>query len=106
MTSRPSARLAAVVLATRSTAGRRGSRVPHVTARVAVEEASTFGWERYTGLQGAVLGMHTFGLSAPMKVVAQHFGFDADHVVSAAKAQVACHRRQSYGPSVTRPQTP
>jgi transketolase len=68
---------------------------PEVTARVAVEEASTFGWERYTGPQGAVLGMHTFGLSAPMKVVAQHFGFDADHVVSAAKAQVARHRRQS-----------
>jgi transketolase len=68
---------------------------PDVTARVAVEEASTFGWERYTGLQGAVLGMHTFGLSAPMKVVAQHFGFDADHVISAAKAQVARHRRQS-----------
>jgi transketolase len=69
---------------------------PEVTARVAVEEASTFGWERYTGRQGAVLGMHTFGLSAPMKVVAQRFGFDADHVVSAAKAQVARHRRRSY----------
>src|ERR671930_1085311 len=68
---------------------------PEVTARVAVEEASTFGWERYTGPQGAVLGMHTFGLSAPMKVVAQHFGFDVDHVVSAAKAQVARHRRWS-----------
>jgi len=68
---------------------------PDVTARVAVEEASTFGWERYTGLQGAVLGMQTFGLSAPMQVVAQHFGCDADHVVSAAKAQVARHRRRS-----------
>jgi transketolase len=68
---------------------------PEVMARVAVEEASTFGWERYTGLQGAILGMHTFGLSAPMKVVAQRFGFDADHVVSAAKAQVARHRRRS-----------
>jgi transketolase len=68
---------------------------PEVTARVAVEEASTFGWERYTGLQGAVLGMHTFGLSAPMKVVAQHFGFDADHVVAAAKEQLARHRRTS-----------
>jgi transketolase len=68
---------------------------PEVTARVAVEEAATFGWERYTGLQGTILGMHTFGLSAPMKVVAQHFGFDADHVISAAKAQVARHRRRS-----------
>jgi transketolase len=68
---------------------------PEITARVAVEEASTFGWERYTGLQGTILGMHTFGLSAPMKIVAQHFGFDADHVVSAAKAQVARHRHRS-----------
>jgi transketolase len=68
---------------------------PEVTARVAVEEASTFGWERYTGLQGATLGMHTFGLSAPMKVVAQHFGFDSDHVVAAAKAQLARHQRMS-----------
>jgi transketolase len=66
---------------------------PEVTARVAVEEASTFGWERYTGLQGATLGLHTFGLSAPLTVVAQHFGFDAAHVVSAARAQVARHRR-------------
>jgi transketolase len=66
---------------------------PEVTARVAVEEASTFGWERYTGLQGTTLGMHTFGLSAPMKVVAQHFGFDPDHVVAAAKEQLARHRR-------------
>ena len=68
---------------------------PNVRARVAVEFAATFGWERYTGLQGAVLGMQTFGLSAPMKVVAQHFDLDADHVVSAAKAQVARHRRRS-----------
>jgi transketolase len=66
---------------------------PEVAARVAVEEASTFGWERYTGLQGTTLGMHTFGLSAPMKVVAQHFGFDPDHVVAAAKEQLARHRR-------------
>jgi len=62
-----------------------------IAARVAVEEASTFGWERYTGLQGTVLGMHTFGLSAPMKVVAQHFGFELEHVVVAAKEQIARH---------------
>jgi transketolase len=62
-----------------------------IAARVAVEEASTFGWERYTGLQGTVLGMHTFGLSAPMKVVAQHFGFEPEHVVVAAKEQIARH---------------
>ena len=64
---------------------------PGITARVAVEEASTFGWERYTGLDGTILGLHTFGLSAPMKVVAQHFGFDPAHVVGAAREQMARH---------------
>jgi len=64
---------------------------PGITARVAVEEASTFGWERYTGLDGTILGLHTFGLSAPMKVVAQHFGFDPTHVVAAAREQMARH---------------
>jgi transketolase len=64
---------------------------PEIAARVAVEEASTFGWERYTGLQGTVLGIHTFGLSAPMKVVAQHFGFEPEHVVAAAREQIARH---------------
>jgi transketolase len=68
---------------------------PAVTARVAVEEASTFGWERYTGLRGTILGMHTFGLSAPMKVVADHFGFEPDQVVTAAKAQLARQRSKS-----------
>src|SRR5262245_14162745 len=38
---------------------------PQVTARVAVEQASTFGWERYVGRAGRMLGMHTFGASAP-----------------------------------------
>ncbi len=64
---------------------------PGITARVAVEEASTFGWERYTGLDGTILGLHTFGLSAPMKVVAQHFGFDPTHVIAAAREQMARH---------------
>lgn len=62
---------------------------PQVAARVAVEEASTLGWERYVGMHGAILGVHTFGLSAPMKVVAQHFGFEPGHVVAAAKEQLA-----------------
>lgn len=63
-----------------------------VTARVAVEEASPFGWARYTGLGGTVLGMRSFGLSAPIQVVAEHFGFTADHVVEAAREQVARQR--------------
>lgn len=61
---------------------------PGVMARVAVEAASTFGWERYTGLYGSVLGMHTFGLSAPGKVAAEHFGFTSQHVVKAAHDQI------------------
>ena len=64
---------------------------PAIAARVAVEEASTFGWERYTGCDGTILGLHTFGLSAPLKVVAQHFGFEPAHVVAAAREQIARH---------------
>jgi transketolase len=57
---------------------------PGVTARVTVEEGSRLGWHRYAGPSGVVLGMHTFGLSAPMKVVADHFGFTVEAVVAAA----------------------
>ena len=64
---------------------------PEITARVAVEAASSFGWERYTGFGGSILGLDTFGLSAPMKVVAQHFGFEPAHVVAAAREQVGRH---------------
>ena len=66
---------------------------PEVTARVAIEAASTFGWAKFTGTTGAILGMRSFGLSAPMKVVAEHFGFEPDHVVRAARDQVAAVRR-------------
>ena len=62
---------------------------PDVTARVAVEEAATFGWDRYVGPQGTILGMRSFGMSAPMKVVAQHFGFAPDQVAAAAREQLA-----------------
>jgi transketolase len=58
---------------------------PSVRARVTVEEASPIGWERYAGSDGVVLAMSTFGESAPMKVVMEHFGFTVEHVVSAAK---------------------
>ncbi|MBJ7599650.1 MAG: transketolase [Candidatus Nephthysia bennettiae] len=59
-----------------------------VTARVAVEQASTFGWHQYVGLSGEVVAMHTFGTSAPLKDVAQKFGFTPERVVAAAKAQL------------------
>jgi transketolase len=58
---------------------------PHVTARVAVEQASTFGWERYIGRTGRMIGMKTFGASAPLKELQRKFGFAPDHVVTAAK---------------------
>jgi transketolase len=56
-----------------------------VTARVSVEMASTFGWERYVGPKGKMVGMHTFGASAPIKDVLKNFGFEPDKVVAAAK---------------------
>lgn len=62
---------------------------PNVTARVAVEQASTFGWERYVGLTGTVIGMKTFGASAPLKDLLTKFGFTPDGVVSAARQQLA-----------------
>ena len=60
-----------------------------VKARVAVEAASPRGWERYVGEDGAMLGLDRFGASAPMKELMNTFGFTADHVVAAAKAQIA-----------------
>ncbi len=61
---------------------------PGVTARVAIEQASKFGWERYVGREGAVVGMETFGASAPLKALQQEFGFTAENVVATAKAQL------------------
>jgi transketolase len=57
----------------------------NVTARVSVEMAAIFGWERYVGLKGKMIGMHTFGASAPLKDVLKKFGFLTDNVVAAAK---------------------
>ncbi|MBI4664757.1 MAG: transketolase [Verrucomicrobia bacterium] len=62
---------------------------PGVTARVSVEQASTFGWERYVGRRGQMIGMKTFGASAPLKELMKKFGFTPENVVAAAKAQVA-----------------
>jgi transketolase len=58
---------------------------PTVRARVAVEQASTFGWERYVGSSGHVIGMRTFGASAPLKALQEKFGFEPDRVAAAAK---------------------
>ena len=61
---------------------------PKVKARVAVEQASTLGWERYVGPTGRVIGMKTFGASAPLKELQKKFGFEPDRVVAAAKEQL------------------
>jgi transketolase len=58
---------------------------PTVRARVAVEQASTFGWAQYTGLDGRIIGMKTFGASAPLKELQRKFGFEPQLVVTAAK---------------------
>jgi transketolase len=60
---------------------------PDVTARVTVEEASILGWERYAGTGGEVIGMQTFGASAPLRDVQRKFGFTPETVVD------ACHRQ-------------
>ena len=61
---------------------------PDVSARVSVEQASTFGWARFTGLVGERIGMKTFGASAPLKELQKKFGFTVENVVSAAKQQL------------------
>ena len=58
---------------------------PHVKARVAVEQGSTLGWERYVGDSGRVIGMKTFGASAPLKELQKKFGFEPEKVVAVAK---------------------
>jgi transketolase len=62
---------------------------PEVTARVSVEQASTFGWQRYVGPTGSMIGMKTFGASAPLKELQKKFGFTVEHVVEAVRDLVA-----------------
>ena len=62
---------------------------PDVVGRVAIEQGSSLGWDRYVGLGGAILAMHTFGASAPIADLKTKFGFTPDHLYEAAKAQAA-----------------
>jgi len=62
---------------------------PQVTARVAVEQASNLGWDRYLGPRGRMIGMHTFGASAPLKEVQKKFGFLPETIVAAAREVLA-----------------
>jgi transketolase len=61
---------------------------PDVIARVAVEKGSILGWTRYTGLRGHVIGMRTFGASAPLKELQRRYGFVPENVVAVARKQV------------------
>ncbi len=59
--------------------------VPDVLARVAIEQASTLGWERYVGGAGRIIGMKTFGSSAPLKELQKKFGFEPERVVDVVR---------------------
>jgi transketolase len=62
-----------------------------IAARVAVEQAATLGWARYVGRLGAIVGMHTFGASAPLKALLTKFGFTPEHLLTVAREQIARH---------------
>ena len=64
---------------------------PEIKARVSVEAASVIGWERYVGSEGSMIGMHTFGRSAPIKDVQKFFGFVPENIIAEAKAQIKKH---------------
>jgi transketolase len=61
---------------------------PACRARIAVEMASTFGWDRYVGLDGRIIARADFGASAPLKDLLKEFGFTVEHIVAEAKALV------------------
>jgi transketolase len=62
---------------------------PDVTARLAVEAGATLGWEKYVGPKGRVIGMRSFGASAPLKDVLKKFGFTIENVLQTARELVA-----------------
>jgi transketolase len=63
---------------------------PQVNARIAIEQGSTLGWERYVGTAGRVVGMKTFGASAPLKELQRKFGFEPERIVSLAQEMLQC----------------
>jgi transketolase len=68
---------------------------PDITARVSVEAGAVIGWDRYTGMNGARIGMRSFGSSAPIKDLMKKFGFTPEKVLAAAKEQIAKSERQT-----------
>ncbi len=67
---------------------------PAVSARVAIEQASTLGWHRYVGDHGAIVGMDTFGASAPLRMLLEKFGFTPDAVSKIARERIAATRTE------------
>jgi len=65
---------------------------PKIAARVTVEAGAVIGWDRYAGPTGTIIGMHTFGGSAPGTGLMKKFGFTSDNVLQAAKDQIARHQ--------------
>jgi transketolase len=65
---------------------------PGVKARVSVEAGSKLGWERYVGLDGAIIGLNRFGASAPGEIVMRELGFTPEHIVKVAKSILAGNR--------------
>jgi transketolase len=70
---------------------------PTIAARVSIEQASTLGWDRYVGREGAMIGMHTFGSSAPLKDVQTKFGFTPGRVVETAREVISGSRPSAPG---------
>ncbi|MFL5327587.1 MAG: transketolase [Gemmataceae bacterium] len=77
-----------------------------VRARVSVEQASTFGWERYVGIDGHRIGMHTFGASAPLKELQKKYGFVPEQVVAAAKDQIEMNAARTFESDGENPASP
>ncbi|MEZ5314702.1 MAG: transketolase [Chlamydiales bacterium] len=69
---------------------------PDVSARISVEQASTFGWERYVGLKGRSIGMEAFGASAPLKELLKKFGFTSEYIVNQAKEVLEIVKNSTY----------
>jgi transketolase len=65
---------------------------PNVSARVAIEQASEFGWDRYVGRDGRTVTMTTFGASAPIKKLQERFGFTVDNIIAVCRSVMAATR--------------
>src|SRR3546814_15695391 len=73
---------------------------PACTARIAVEQALTIGWDRYVGPTGRTIGMHTFGASAPLKALMTKFGFNPDKALADARPPAARPRTEVSCPNI------